>query len=782
MLCAISSRLLPILSSELPSGWDTLPHYYLFTRMLSLLGTGHISGYDLNWYCGYPEFTLYPPLTYIVASIPHIYSFGFISPTLSFNIFLFSLPLIFLHSFIYASHRLFGKDTRPFALISGILFLMYPQAFAHRGFGIFAILHVGLIANYLGLSFLLYFLGALSKRAESIDQPTAKDGPNFTLMLVFFCAVILTHQLSAIFTAFMFLMFIVFFGQGKRLKLCLVGIVSVLLTSFWLLPFFKNLPLSSGEKIYANAISMDPFFDLFPELTLSRFQEIISNITLLQDGIYPPHFYSKISTVAAYILEFAHGLPWAGILFLIFGSLGLYSLVKRGNSFIPLCFVITLFIFPRNVMPVFSEVALHYYRFSVDVALLLSLITAFGFYTFWAQIKQIKCLCISYFLKCSYLALLLTSITVSSIVRFNPAIGGRYDGPYTFQFKIKNTLQYSNALKVINYLKDQNNNERVAAENWEPNFTYLGTPHFFSTLVPLLAEKSFASGLVVESSLLGPFINATLKKSSEHTIWGRKRLAQDGKFMQNPLGFMLNRLRGFRVRYLITSSKTYYKNLLRESTRTNARLKRKAKFGRYAIFELKGTPSVAEYAQRKPWLFVGSVRDFRTYSEYWYKTKSLSEVPLIFTNKDYSTLSEFEKDSIGGFIINRDPNIPFRRDELDKWSENKKPLIFMNTFLSPEPDKPIWSFSNLNFPKVEKQFIRIVKTAIPTVEKKQTPPEVIKFNGKKIIIKGSGPVRINAGYAVNWHGNAEVFMEAPGFIFVFAKEDNPIHLEYYGVK
>lgn len=100
----------PLLSSRVTAGWDITPHYYLAHSMAELLRAGHVSGYDTLWFAGYPSFTLYQPLTYLLAALPNFLSDGQTSVGLGFNILLVFAPFFLLFSLWFCTKKWFGSE------------------------------------------------------------------------------------------------------------------------------------------------------------------------------------------------------------------------------------------------------------------------------------------------------------------------------------------------------------------------------------------------------------------------------------------------------------------------------------------------------------------------------------------------------------------------------------------------------------------------------------------------------------------------------------------------
>ena len=135
LVAIVAWHSLPVLSVHPVAGWDLLPHLALFERFLEVLRSGHLSEYSLQFDAGVPLFSLYPPLFYLVAALPHITSFTAISPILSFNLTLFFLPLAFLWAAARAGRSYLGASW-VFAPIYAAIFLLLDARFFALGIGL----------------------------------------------------------------------------------------------------------------------------------------------------------------------------------------------------------------------------------------------------------------------------------------------------------------------------------------------------------------------------------------------------------------------------------------------------------------------------------------------------------------------------------------------------------------------------------------------------------------------------------------------------------------------
>ena len=159
----IYSALKPLLADNITAGWDTVPHFYLLTKMVGYLKEWNVSGYDPLWFGGYPAFTFYGPFPYVLMAAFYYLFFGAIKLTLVFNLFLFILPFFFLFCLYYSSKAWFSQKAGYLSLVFGIIFLTASKFKGHLGLGLHGEILVGLFSSLLAMSLMILMLGFFKK-------------------------------------------------------------------------------------------------------------------------------------------------------------------------------------------------------------------------------------------------------------------------------------------------------------------------------------------------------------------------------------------------------------------------------------------------------------------------------------------------------------------------------------------------------------------------------------------------------------------------------------------
>lgn len=492
ILAILSFKLSYLLTSDPVGGWDTVPHLYLTHLMSSYLLEGRISGWDENWYAGYPAFSLYPPLGYIVLLIPWIVSFGVIPVTLSFNLMLYALPFILLVSSIYIGEKR-GSPILGFLAATG--YLLIPGILGNFGNGLYGFLVIGNVHGLTGFILLLFLSDELFGKCRVL------------VLTILSSLLILTHLLSAVFF-FVVCAIKLFFWPDKK-SLFFTAILTLAITSFWTIPFLKLLPFSSGEMIGS---FKDPLFLLFSDLSPEHLRRYLL-------------IFNKLK-----IWEILSGLPWITLLVAVI----FLSYIKRyGFNALALVFVFALILIPRNIFTEFTNTAIHYYRFSPMLWVFVILMATRTNINGW-------------FLAPGIILILLFRFDLINPTKLDPHI------PFP------GTLSSASGKKVadnlVQYFKDNPPSGRVIEEVVSSNLSYFGSPHIFSTRLPLELGIKMGTGLLAESAFCNEAFQAPLAALSRHEIWGGGGRWLNKSFMLQPSSIQIQRLQFLGVSHVIVSS------------------------------------------------------------------------------------------------------------------------------------------------------------------------------------------------------------------------------------
>jgi hypothetical protein len=322
----LAPRFLP----GIPLGIDATSHLSKILLMYnSYLNHGYIPSWNPDWYCGTPFLLFYPPLSYwIVFSL----SFLGLGPILSYKIidafFYFVMP--FIVYFLALEFNLKKKESAFAALIftlspvvigNFLFYDRYPNTMALCLAGLLIIFIHKTLVNRLNIKWIIIS----------------------TLLLA---SIILTHHLSAAYVALVILIIVVAFSWSRKKLLRNLGllsiilILSILVSSFWSIPFLLNAPEQIGNNPFYNR-TID-----YPYLRLSYF---LDNLLTRELGIV--HFTILLASIWLFYNKsrFKNSILGNKVVFMIplLAGMGIFELgeLVKSNILIYLAQILVIFAF-----------------------------------------------------------------------------------------------------------------------------------------------------------------------------------------------------------------------------------------------------------------------------------------------------------------------------------------------------------------------------------------------------------------------------------------------------
>lgn len=601
-----------VLQPKLLAGWDLPGHYYLYTVMLELLGRGEIAGYDTGWFAGFDAFRYYPPGAYLLLALPHVLSFGALDPTLSFNLVVFLLPLLMTGACYYAGHRCYGQRGGAAAALLGLLFLAVPCAFSHMGVGIGSVTKIGLLPAFFG-SLLLVLLFAQLTEPLSPRRALASG--------VLLGALLFTHHLSSLFAGWTLALFLVVVQWERRLLVTsLIAGGAALIAGWWLLPFAQHFGETSAQTLGLLDPIRDPLLALFPGLVFPglgapMIAQIFEPPGAVGPSWLPQQGYSALIVLSRLLLD----LPFIAILMLLFGTVGLVTSVREGRWFLPALFLTSLLLLPRDLFSTFGDSGIHFYRFIPGLFLLNVLLGARGMLVLCERLGAAPL---------AYLGLG-WAVVVALFVQLDLEDSSRtaqLPQP-TEQLFLEQYPAYPFAQRLMSRLLSIDEHPRVIVEAPPGMNGIAGTPHLFSSLLPQGTRAEVLPGLMAESSPLTPFLQPALYVGSSHMRWGRAPLVADRSLWSQGVPGMMHRFRLLGAQYLITSSRTYFLNVLNGSRGLATLI---AQEGPFALFALDAPRPRFYRVQNAPVLFEeAGGASFSTFSQQLFLHPELAQIPVI---------------------------------------------------------------------------------------------------------------------------------------------------------
>lgn len=733
-----------VIQHRMLAGWDLPGHYYLYTVFLDNFKEGRLVSYDTGWFAGFEAFRFYSPLAYLLFALPHLLSFSFISPLLSFNLVLFFLPLLFVAACYSTGRALYGREVGCLAALGAVLFLAVPRSYALMGIGMSTLTYAGLIPGFVGVIGFLLLLAQL--RAPLSPKRALAFGAGLGVLT-------LTHILTTLFTAFVVALFLLFAQRQRRALIsALIALGWITVAGFWVLPFVDGLWRTSAQGQGMWDALPDPLLVLFPDLSVAGLRRAFA--PLLEGGGHG-WWQTLSATFSSLVLD----MPWFSVLLLVAGGVGFVTLMRERCSFVPLAFALGLLLLPRELLPHMHDTKVHFYRFQQHLFVLNLLIAARGMRSLLAMPRMKMAA-----------TLLGTVALVAALIGYRPH-QARYDNPfghypsYTF---IDQYPAFADARKVLNFLRTLPAGSRVIAESlWEDNHL-LGTPHFFTFAIAAHTELEVMPGLIVESSPSTMYLQPALAIGSLHLPWGRRRLLGIPEFNRQSVPSMLRRLSLFGASHLITTSRIYYLSLL-ESPEELVGLVFQA--GSYAVFELRQHRPRFYTPTHAPVLYLerGGAR-FRHFSELAYIAPELAGYPFIYHPEN--ALPPNGTAQLGGVIVSLPPASRCG-EEVAALARATRVVVLGGRCEIPGV---LW-LHDVTTARDRRELALFLgaEEGMLSVE-----PLSGTFREELISVQGRGPVAINYSYAPGWSAidaSTPVYLLHPSMMLVFADGDVALRYE-----
>lgn len=653
-------------SFETLAGWDLTSIEYLAGKMTEYIREGRFTGYDPSWYAGYPAFSLYPPLLYVILALPHILTFEALSITGALSLFLFFAPFVFMALLVWSAWRWFGRAAIVPALILGLLFLLAPRELASNAIGLHGLITVGFVASFLGLLGVVFIAGYLAKPSKSWRGDVAAG--------VVFGLTLLSHPINALFVAWILCWRIALDWRvwWKRAGLALA--VGLVLASPWLIEFSHHRWLHSAQEVGLQAEEIDPLRRLFPELA-PRFWGGMFSVGHSYLARLPEPLGGQVVRLPRIVFDF----PFLGAILFPTVLLGLAALLREHKWYLPVLFVVSLLVLPRGFLTEWLDAPLLYYRFVQPLFVVEILLAVLGMLLVrkwlesWrrSRVRRSVGACVALFL---CWALVATSFKKFDLEGLNH--GELMRGYLPTALNVRETSGFSEveqALMEIGRLKPTG---RVAVETVWRGGEWFGTPHYLNVNLPVQYGIEVAAGFLMESSPSAAFINPALHKESEHIRWGDHALTDEEGFIDQSLESMVERLGLFNVQYILALSERY-RNALRQLV--GDKLTLALSVGRVSLFELEQFKPFLQLTSYQPYLFVdkGGV-DFRSFAKFWYLRPDLFDYPVLYTPKPFKELSFSDRQKLKGVVLSYPESSRITSAKLNEWLTKVGHVIVLN--------------------------------------------------------------------------------------------------------
>lgn len=761
-LAVLVWHLAPVCSDQPLAGWDTVPHYTLYLKFLDLLKTGSLSGYDRSMLGGFAEFRLYPPLGYLILALPHFITGGVISAQLSFNVMLALIPFGYLGALYWCAKQFFDRRVAGWALIVGALYLAAPPDFALMGVGLFALYWGGLIFSFLALPFLCLFLGTLERirRTQSI---VVQDGLRIIVTLG---CLSLIHLLSTVMAAWIFLIYLCVLPWRSRFALLGAATCAAAAVSWWYLPFLRHLPYSSSTTTGLWGRFADPLFMIVPGISLSRLStwwthrfDLISlaPLTIGLDQIALP-----LWTIY---------LPFTGLCIAAAIYVGCRALLISRCFFLVTLTALTVLILPRDFLADGIESGIHFYRFIQPILILTTLLAAYGLETIGKELRMFHP-AVSTLLRTGSTAVLLWTIVSQMFLIFSLENRSILAADRYPQYSSTHRLflgEYPDAPvaeRMLEYIGTLNPTGRIAVESIPGDQSRIGSPHYFNSLIAQRLGLSVLGGLLLESSPLTPLVMPTLYAHSEHLQWAERDLVHAREFIRQPMSSMLRRLQAYSVEYILTSSLAYQYALRQLPPTEIVPVKT---IGAYSLFRVLRFQPYVYCATQSPALFVGTLSEFRDFSEIWYLDPTLLSYPVLFAPQGLRHFTPIEYAHFSA-IISAPQSRRLDSASIHPSSQNGSvPTIF---FGDPNGDGEAmrWIETRDRYQQAKQLAYHLKKLSTP-IQADCLEAAATRVSDSSLSWNAHGLVGTTFGFAPDWNssdGTSEVYVSAAGTLFTFS--------------
>lgn len=750
--------LYPVLTNTVLIGCDLAPQYYLAEKMLEYVQDFHLSGYDANWFGGYPTFVFYNPLPYLTACFLHLISFKLVSLYFCLNLILFTLPFLFLIGIYYASQVFFNdKNISLWALFFGLVSLLTTSA--STGVGLQAEFLVGLYANAFTWPILLFLLASIERMRQT------GENKYLFLAIILFSALILSHIFVTIFALIVGLIYFFIYFKTLWKKLLIVFFSGLAITIFWWLPFILNIGYTSVEQASS------------PGNQLS--------------ALYP-------------------GGAIFGFLPIAFTFIGLFFLLKTKQKFFPIAFLVGLVFLSGNFLADITKLPLHFYRFTGGVMIFNIFISAVGLnYIFTTLLQKIK----------EKYSKIITALLVWFLIMYAGLSLDFFNTEYFYsELFVKNSPHYVETVQMIDYIKS-NNTGRLVFDDVRAQLNLNGGRHYFDWALPLEGVPDLR-GLLIESSLsekyayenwelfyYETFLQNLIGSNGDGNAFRLKTLNGNsvGNFddkIAEKIKTDIKNLSFYGVKNILVFNNYPTPILDFANSNYNAGIINIKKIiGIYTLLEInqESMPMLSETDYRpflfvEPKLFPSTEQTFKNFSLGWYINGYAADYPIIYSKKQIKNLSSEDLEHIQGYIISLKKPLDFienyqfppdkaincpSQPSLAYWGSVNKPVIILNT-----RGNCLNGFSNIYFVAAnnnKQEFLKNVLSVMQgigsssanftKIEPQELTNERIKFDSNKGVF-------INYSYFPKWQSNDKnqtVFWATPSMMFVFGKGETELN-------
>jgi hypothetical protein len=530
--------------------------------------------------------------------------------------------------------------------VATLLYFILPGLGAY-GVGLESLISAGLVPSFFALVLFTFFAWSIESLVKS---PGVKGLIVAGIMLG---AIFLSHTLTTVFSLLYLAVTAILGNRATRRSLVGVVLIALVVGSWWLIPFVKNLPYSSGEAIVDNnALSpLSIFFPIGP-----------ADSRMITTGALERELLN-FEQPATRLLSAQSAL---GIFFLLTVTAGIAARLMRHEYRLPLVFLLGVALVPGGFILSTLGLPLHAYRFSACLWMVEILLCAEGLSALAGNLPSRRSAVV---IGIGFL------IGAFGCIRAWNHFGTLVRNKSLFVYRVEERPGFASAEGLLQFLSNNRPQGRIAVESDMRSLRIFGSPHWLLTEIPRRLNIPTVPGVYAESSLAAPFITPTLANLGNQLVWGAPELARRGSFMRQTRRSMIARLKLFSVEMIVATSGKMRRNLNRMKRFGVQSLYENSDLSLYSL----GAPlPPLQTFSSKPFLVIdqGGL-SFRSLTKLLYASPDLFDIPLIDGGARSDSLPRELQSQLSGVLVSCSRSSKLTEQDLKSWQE-LGPLILIN--------------------------------------------------------------------------------------------------------
>jgi hypothetical protein len=701
---------------------------------------------------GLPVFQMYAPLYFVVAAglwlmVGKIVSLAFVMKGLVFIGVLSIAPALW-----YFARAFLGRSAARWTMALSPIFIFYPYALAVFGIGAGGSFLVGLVPAAFGIPLVFFWLGALK---EMTDEP--RLGRAWWTSLVLGAALALMHTMSLIFGSVLAGLLFLYRGadRGALRRFVGVGLATVGVTAFWLLPFAKYSRLSPGVPI--------------PDIPIAWWEAILP--WRVEMG-WPLAIFIAVATLAGVYLAVRRQ---AWVFLTMFGGAWLFFFSR---------------LFLNTALP---ELVIHYYRFLAFLAALGLVSSGLAVSWLWETARAANKRN-GWYVACGVAIVVMMSAFLL-MSDYREATGRERVLDAKVIWEPSELPGYEAIGQLTSVMAKEGNSGRIAVEapGLMSSFVY-GSDYFLAAVLQFEQGRSMSNGLYSETGTLAPFL---LSAQNELTagyqgLRVKEYIRLIKAYRAQPTASFLGRLADLGVTHQVFISPEKA-----ELVRATGVEDEVASTPDFAVFRARAARPLVSAADHKPLVFLSAYGNlaFRDLAMALFAGERTYDTLVVEEDRRASEWPEaaLAQERFGGVIVDAGCLDGAAVGEIESL---KLPVIYLNRSAQGDGcygEEPTFEAMNAatsmegrKWPKGwEKLWEDVAKLREANLLPSAAAPQLLTDDRKQLefMSAGTGPVVINYGYFPSWHvtaGATGIYRVTPDRLLVYPDGTGTVRLQYGG--